>query len=330
MLWCVVNRAELAVRLHCFLAEEQGELEEQQGQGQHQHQHQEPPFRFRQRRSLLAGQDRGPGAPLPHRHMRLDALFQRPQDSQLPSRGVGDGGGGDNMRRRVLDSDDDYDEEAEDDFGFYGWGGHRGAEHAPRIGPRRLVIASSEGDQRESRATGHSGSGASTGASSVPGGGTSALGSAQRNTVVYRSHSQPQPLQSSGGSPVATLLTEAAGSMTTGAGAGSGSPSNSSFRFSTMTHSPASLSSSAHVSSQRLVSSGHSSLGGSRTDSMDDIDEVVDSAAARAAFLASSAAAGTVAGRQLTLPANTTFMVRSSGNGSASTVVPVVSPPPQP
>mmetsp|Transcript_13379 Transcript_13379/g.21929 ORF Transcript_13379/g.21929 Transcript_13379/m.21929 type:complete len:258 (+) Transcript_13379:1229-2002(+) len=257
--------------------------------------------------------------------MRWDALFQRPQDSPLPARG---GGGGDHFRQRMLDSDDDYEDEDEEEGGVRP--GHVGAVIAPRIGSRRLLIASSMGDREgESRSPGGAGSG--SGAGSGPGGGTSALGSAQHNTVVYRSNSQPQPLQSGGGSPVATLLTEVAGSRLGGGGTG-GSGSNSSFRFSTMNHSPPSLSSSTHVSSQRLVSSGHSSLGGSVTDSMDDIDEVVDSAAARAAFISSSSAAGAVAGRQLSFPTNTTYLIRSSDNGSASTVVPVpvVNPPPQP
>ena len=76
---------------------------------------------------------------------------------------------------------------------------------------------------------------------------------------------------------------------------------------------------------------------------MDDIDESTDSigasasasasasAGARALFLSSSTSAGIMAGegqasQQASYPApNTTFVIRSSGNGSSTTVVPVTS-----
>lgn len=234
------------------------------------------------------------------------------------------------------EDDEDENENGDDDDGdirerIGGMGGPMSRVRVVNY-PGRVIIASSLGDPPRDNAP-RRGMGQS---------GTSAMGSAQNNSVVYRSNSSNSSNSVSSGL-VATLLTEASHSHSRPSGGDhSSSTGSTGFRFSALSHpSP----SSSHVSSQRLISSGQSSLGGTGgTGGMDDIDESTDSigasasasasasAGARALFLSSSTSAGIIGEGQASQQAsasypapNTTFVIRSSGNGSSTTVVPVTS-----
>ena len=351
-LWCTCNREELAARLHGFLAEEQDELDQQQRQRERDRAAHMPP-RVMLRQGIGQAQYlMRPRLADMERQVRMEMFGRqglghgrRDQDQEQEQEVDEDVGEMRGTRRRVMHTmDSDFEDEDDEDENENGdeddgdirerIGGMGGPMSRVRVVnyPGRVIIASSLGDPPRDNAP-RRGMGQS---------GTSAMGSAQNNSVVYRSNSSNSSNSVSSGL-VGTLLTEASHSHSRPSGGDhSNSTGSTGFRFSALSH-PSPGSSSSHVSSQRLISSGQSSLGGTGgTGGMDDIDESTDwigasasasaSARARALFLSSSTSAGIMGEGQASQQAsasypapNTTFVIRSSGNGSSTTVVPVTS-----
>ena len=209
-----------------------------------------------------------------------------------------------------------------------GPGGHgaRGGPHSNEGNAiSRMIITTSVGEEDDDEEEAASGL-VSRGFSSQRMGGTSALGNSNNHTVVYRRNNSAD----NNNPPVATLMTEASQPGTT---------------LSSSNYGP-----SSHVPSSRLMNSGQSSLLSptiSRDDvsstDINDIDEGSGVSMAQAAFQSSlenaqatmnSSPSSNFVDSQA--PISTTYIVRSSDNGTSHTVVPVtgamnppvVNPPP--